>query len=642
MHGAEYMKKNICNNIKNEKIWWILFGIIICCSIIRFFYAINGDYFTFLDEYTTFDTAVGFTHAGKFYHWDFQNQKLTDYEYTRAWPHTILLMLWFKIFGISVVAGKTLSAVFGVLFIASFFYITKKIYQNYYISVLSSLIVMTNSTVITVFRQIRMYSLWMLIMVWLMYFFYEALTSTPKRKMKSHFVQFVEEYFNFSLKYILLSIFILALGYSTHMNTLAVGIGIFLFFVYCLLTKREKRYYMAALLIIAILLIIRLAFAWLITISPAASNIYWWLVKSGHIGIREDWNVRYWNWTVDFVHSRRFFWGTLICMAIAFIKNIRKRNHAYDFSVYLFLTVSSSLVCFVYILTRYYQARYMLYVAPMIAILMAWGIVETFSICKIKAAVLLASVACFVLLGVNVGQTFTEVYKNPEICYHREVYEILRQDAEKELDGNIIPIAGYDFRDYYGVQVIDNYVKAPFDRENDMEILKDFAVEYPDGYVLVESAKINGFPEVIKNFIQRHSERIAGDGIDCYNIEAVRYHFQNPISEQLEMNSENMVQNGPITYSFNGDGTSTKINVELDTSLLEDNVDTTFLKFGIFTFDKETEEKCYQLRLPQQYSDGKYYYEIIMDKACQAILLKDECMLYYADGSCKEKMLYEK
>lgn len=84
------------------------------------------------------------------------------------------------------------------------------------------------------------------------------------------------------------------------------------------------------------------------------------------------------------------------------------------------------------------------------------------------------------------------------------------------------------------------------------------------------------------------------------------------------------------------------MKIELDTSLLESHTDTLFVKFGIFTLDKQTEDKCYQLRLPQRYSGGKCYYEITMDKACQVVLLKDECMLYYTDGSCREKLLYEK
>ena len=74
---------------------------------------------------------------------------------------------------------------------------------------------------------------------------------------------------------------------------------------------------------------------------------------------------------------------------------------------------------------------------------------------------------------------------------------------------------------------------------------------------------------------------------------------------------------------------------------MDDNADTLFLKFGIFTSDKETYDKCYQLRIPEQNKNKEYYYEIIMDKACQVVLLKDECMIYYKNGECKENLLDE-
>lgn len=625
------------------RIWKILFAGILAVSVLRFFYGITGDYFTFLDEYITFDTAAGFTHTGKFYLWDFHKEALTDQQYTRAWPHTVLLMIWFKLFGIHVTAGKTLSAVFGVLFIVSLFTITKKIYHNYYISGLSCLFVMTNSTVATVFRQIRMYSLWLLITLWLIYFIYRMLTVKPAYRGTNRLVTFWNKNLNFSVKYIIYTLLLFALGYFVHLNTLAIGVGMCLFYGYLLITKQERRYVTALGCIFGLVVVATFAVPWLAQYNADINSIYWNVIVSGHVGLREEVNIRYWYWVLDFIHSRRFFWFSLVCVIIAFLKNIRKRNGAFDFSMYAFLVAGSTLCCFLFFLSRYYASRYMLYVAPLLAVLMAWGIIETATILKWKPLLWSAAAVSVLFSVVNIGQEFTNVYHNPQISYHRAVYEIVKEDAQKELsDGGTLPIAGYDFRDYYGVQVLDNYETAAFDRENDMEILKAFALDYPDGYVLVETTKINGFPEVIKNFIQKYSEKIAGEGLDHYNIETVRYHFAYPITQRLEMNPENTVQNGPVTYSFAEDGGHTTVKIELDTSLLESHTDTLFVKFGIFTLDKQTEDKCYQLRLPQRYSGGKCYYEITMDKACQVVLLKDECMLYYTDGSCREKLLYEK
>lgn len=629
--------------LQGKYIWLGLFCLIGILAIVRMFWNIGGDYFTFLDEYQTFDVAAGFAETGKFYFWDFHHQILTDESYTRAWPHTVLLGVWFRLFGINVVSGKVLSAVFGVLFVLSLFYITKRMYENYYISLLSCLFVMTNSTVVTVFRQIRMYSLWMLITLWLIYFIYRALTVKAKEwKISCNLLEkFWRKNFDFSIKYITISGVLLLLGYYTHINTLAIGVGVSFFLLYLLLFKKERRYFTVVIIIALIGLLGALLLPYLARVNSVINNVYWWVVSSGNVALREEKNERYWFWILDFVHDKKFFSFTFACMVVAFLKNIFRRDEKFDFSIYLFLIASSSVGCFVYLLTRYYQARYMLYVAPVVAILMAWGVVESFSAVNTKWMLFLVCLASITTVGTSVKQTFTEVYNNQEICYHKKVYEIVRDDASQKMKDKKIAIAGYEFRDYYGIQVLADYETGAFDRENDMKIWKELSEKYADGYILVESAKINGFPEAMKVFIQNYSEKIAGDGLDHYNIEAVRYHVVNPMPNPLKMDMKNAVQKGPVAYTYFGDGTKTKIILRVNSSIMENNADILFLKFGIFTTDKEMEDKCYQLHLPKQYAEENYYYEIVIEKPCQVALLKDECMIYYNDGMYREKLLYE-
>lgn len=639
------MKQIKISEEKCKKKWVALFGIIIIISCIRFFYGIFGDYYTFLDEYQTFDVAAGLTYAGEFYRWDFHNEELTDIRYIRAWPHTVLLMLWFKIFGVNVVAGKALSGVFGIIFIASVFCITKKIYNNYYISILSCLIILANTTVLTIFRQIRMYSLWLLLMVWLLYYVFKCFCDDGQFKGRNKITFFLQQYCNFSFSSIVVALGLLIISYNVHMNTIISSVGIMLFFLYLLITKREKKYYsMGTVIVILIgLFILALYINHHFFVIPGVYEIWWMIFKEGNFALREEINERYWHWFLDFLGNRTFVKLAVCCILFAIIKNWKNRkDKAYDFSIYSFFTVSSALVCFLFFLTRYYQDRYMAYVIPFLAIIMAWGIVETFSAIKVKWSIPFGMIVCTIFLVINVVKEFDNVYANSEICYHRDVYELVREDAKEEMPDKTLALAGYNFRDYYGVQVFEDYVTAAFDRENDMEILKEFAKENPDGYVLVESAKINGFPEVIKLFIQNHSERVAGDGIDRKNIEVVRYHFLSPNAKSTETNLNTQVENGPIVYSFIEAGGKTKVRIDVDTAKLESDVDTLFLTFGIFTLDKETEDKCYQLQIPEDASGEIYSYEGVINKACQVVLLKDDCMLYYNDGTCREKLIYEK
>ncbi len=630
------MKETVFGTDRRKRIWQLLFAAMMLLAACRFFYRITGDYFTFLDEYQTFDTAAGFTHTGRFYMWDFHDDSLSDMKYTRAWPHTVLLMVWFKLFGINVVAGKTLSCVFGILFVSSLFYISGKVYDNYAVSVLACLIAMTNLTVVTVFRQIRMYSLWLLLMVWAFYFVYKALTCVNSFRHENRVTGFISKYFNFSWQYVLASFFVLLLGVFVHINTLIAGVGMLLYAVYRLLFKREKKFAAMIGLVGAGTLLVLLLIALMRSgvHIPALSDVYESAIKEGKLGLLEEANVRYIGWLVGVVGSRKLFWLSLICVLAALVKNCRQESVAYDFSVYAFLIVSSSLLCFLYVLDRYYQERYMLYVMPLLAMLMAWGLTEVLALFRRKWVYLAGLAGCLLLLGRTVVREYGDAYFNDKICYHRIVYEKIREDAgERET----VALGGFDFRDYYAAQVFDSYERVHFDRKNDMEFLKELAEDYPQGYVVGETVKIYGFPEVIRLFIQNHSERIAGDGIDSYNIEAIRYHFLYPQDTMADMYDENVAMAGPVTYSFKREDGETNLRIHVDTAGLAEGADVLFLTFGIFTTEKETEDKCYQLRIPQGASSGICSYEVRIPQPCQVVQYKNESMIYYKDGTCSEE-----
>ena len=65
------------------------------------------------------------------------------------------------------------------------------------------------------------------------------------------------------------------------------------------------------------------------------------------------------------------------------------------------------------------------------------------------------------------------------------------------------------------------------------------------------------------------------------------------------------------------------------------------MNFGVFTDNGETKDKYFQLLLPQDKKDDIFTFRANIDMACQVVLLKDECMVYYEDGTCKEKLIYE-
>ena len=630
------------NRDKQYDVWIILAVLIAVFATVRYFYALLGDFYTFLDEYPTFDAAVGFYKTGKFYKWNFHTQSLTDAAYSRAWPHTILLTIWFHIFGISVPAGKAMSAVFGVLFILSVFYITYKIYHNYFITILSCAFLLGNDSVTTVFRQIRMYSLWLLLIIWFLYFVFLALEKEGNFSGRNRVALFMRNHFNYPAKYIVFALVLLVFSYFVHINTLVTGAGILLFFFYLLITKRDKRYisFLCLLAGTGILLGVLFLLCAKGVHIPILFNLYLVLTSDSFFGQYDEQNIRYLFWVRDYLGNANLMVISCVCVVNAFLKNIRKkdRDQKFDFSLFAVLIIGTTLYCFMYVFSRYYQDRYMIYVAPLLSIAAAWGIVETASLIPKKQFVTLVT-GLFVLTAVyQIASEAKEIYASDKICYHRQVYDKIQEDAQSMP----IAITGYDFRDYYGVQAMPDYVTAPFDRAHDMEILYEFAKEYPEGYVAVETAKIYGITESMRIFMQNHSERIAGEGIDEWNIDVCRYHFLYPETEWKGMYEGTGWESGCVKYSFETRYEETEVRIAVDMSKMSPNAKILFLDFGIFTKEQESLPLCYQLVLPQDNKNNVVEYSAVLDKPCIAVELKDDCEVYYTDETYREMKLWEK
>ena len=633
------LKSKIVNRYKKGDIWILLAVFIGVLAVLRYFYALLGDYYTFLDEYPTFDAAVGFFKTGKFYKWDFYTDTLSDIAYSRAWPHTILLTLWFHIFGISVPAGKALSAVFGVMFILSVYYITYRIYENYYITILSCLFLLGNPSVTVVFRQIRMYSLWLLMIVWFLYFVFMALEMEGDFSSKNSICVFLKKNFNYPFKYIIFSLITLIFCYAIHINTLVCGAGIIFLLFYLLFTKRDRRYMVAVVCLGAAILLFGIL-CFLVSKGiriPVVHLLYQVLISDNFIG-QYDWeNIRYWYWLRDFMGNRWIMLLVCGCLLFAFVHRRKDRDKKNAFTLYCVFIILSSLFCFLYIFSQYYQDRYIIYIAPLIAISGAWGIVET--ACYWKRCVVWGVFGLFTMTTLyQVKTNFMEVYYNDDICYHSQVYGKIREDAGT----GSVAIAGYDFRDYYAVRELDDYITVSFDRAHDMEILSEFAREYPQGYVVVETGKMYGISESVRVFMQNHSEQIAGDGIDEWNIDVSRYHFLYPQIDNLEMFEGTGWENGCVMYSFNQIEQCTEIRIAVNTSQMAENAKILFLSFGIFTENQESLPLCFQIVLPENSPKGVYFYSVVVDKPCLAVELKDDCEVYYADESYKEIKLWEK
>lgn len=111
------------------------------------------------DAFRTVPAAYGFFKTGKFFKWDFLEDKLSSIPYPRAWPHSVLLALSFKIFGFSEISARLVSIIFGVFLIPVSYFIIKDIFKNKLIALAFASIFVFDPYLIDHARYVRMYGL---------------------------------------------------------------------------------------------------------------------------------------------------------------------------------------------------------------------------------------------------------------------------------------------------------------------------------------------------------------------------------------------------------------------------------------------------------------------------------------------------
>lgn len=111
-----------------------------------------------------------------------------------------------------------------------------------------------------------------------------------------------------------------------HVNTLAIEVGICLFYIYLLAVKRERRYYtvLFAIMVLAVAVVLMVAFL------PGYNEMFfgmkWLSGGKRYVSLREEVNERYWIWTKEFVHNVKLFKIALTCVVIVFVKGLWEKS----------------------------------------------------------------------------------------------------------------------------------------------------------------------------------------------------------------------------------------------------------------------------------------------------------------------------
>ena len=183
-------------NRKNIIIYSILFLIILLGFCLRIFNLGENDFRE--DGYQVISAAASFAQEHTFQPYDWLTQKpcrdINCKPYTRAWPHTILVALSFKIFGISEWSARLLSVFFGTLLIIIIYWVSNGLLKNKYLALISAYLASISPFFINLSRYTRMYVLFLPVFLAGAYLIYQGLLGETKIKIKPK--KFSKYFFN--------------------------------------------------------------------------------------------------------------------------------------------------------------------------------------------------------------------------------------------------------------------------------------------------------------------------------------------------------------------------------------------------------------------------------------------------------------
>ncbi len=624
------------NGIDEKKKSGICVAAVILLAVIRYFFRLLARPCFYYDEVVTLKIVQGLWNTGKLYQWDYIHNCLSETAYTRAWPYTYLLCGWMKIFGFSLLSARALSAVLGVIFLISLFYIVEKT-VNRKTAMLTVVLMLANNEVSYVFRFVRMYSLWMVLCLWGIYFLYLALTARNHFRKENFFTHFIVSCMDYNLLYAALAILFLGFACLVHINAFVIFLGAAVFIFFQAITKREKRYVIVSVLIFWVLLSFKIPIVYNnisfiaslrgIIIEHTKIDEFLWHGYS----LLKHYERNYFNYFFVQIGNKTVTVIGILALLCVFFEKKYEVGKAY--LGYLVSIVITGVVFFVLLADRYFEARYVMYLMIGLDVLLAIGMDYLFSQLKAHTRVIFfIGLASSLLFHAYSGR---EIYKQNDCGNFIPAYEKMLAAADKE---ETVPIISAQFQGYYYNQVSTGYKSDILDMvasEISYDTITEFAEKYPVGFIAIDDNKIGQTKGPIFNFAMYWTDKIAGDNLDDYAVQISRYHIiepENDLAKIYPYENEYMYFN----YTLKED------TVEWDILWKEESVpeDVGLICLHMVQMENEVNENIHAVQLKVKPGNGLQYHFSVPREGKTDICKIDPIFAYFTeDGEFKERKI---
>lgn len=586
----------------------LLLPLLLVIALPIYFYNLSGDPSFHNDEHQTMESAMGFLETGKFCLWNFGVDNKPLQGYGGIWPYTFLLACIFKFTGPSIIAARALSGVFGIIFLILFYRVLTKFFKRREFAFLCCLIYLLNPFVIEMYRTSRMYSLGEVLALGLFYSAYCALTEKNNFQKKSPITQWIQKYINFKWQWCVVALVCCFFLYFTIGGGLTLGVGFCVYILYRYFVEKDSHF---KYLVIVIFSVISLVAVTLILYYLGFESVVNWPVFRSvilHTGMSTG------NQELYFWNSLDSPFGIIIGLILLFSGYVycfenRRKTPVYMFMLIVHCTV---LVFFVFFTTRYYQARYNMFMYNITFSIQILGVVRLISILsgigkKLVIIIIEAGLVCCLL---NFSQ---ELYVRHEAwADFSPAYEKVAEDIDKRND-QVTNIYSYHPRYYYltnlenvNYKIMSSYkdimlYKQEWNYNNEIDELLDGIEEseglIESGYIVFEEEKLSNASDIFLSFISFNMDQIAGE-FDKDRVDIYKYNFVQDINLE-DIEQENWDSDKLISEQIK-DGT---LYIRMSLSNLPSNSKVVSVKIRA---DKDIINN-FQLIIPEGNEDYVYY-----------------------------------
>ncbi len=511
--------------LTNKPLFFILLVVTLAASAIRFYNLGVHDFFE--DEFQVISAATGRLNTGDYYRWDWISDtpkcldKTNDCYYPRAWPHTFLISQVFKVFGISEFSARIISVLFGTLLVIMSYFLIKFFTQSRLTATLGMVSFALYPAYISLSRYTRMYVILIPIFFLLLFVVYKALTGTntlpiPNKKIQ----QFIETYCNFDYIYVFVAMILLYFNYHIHINSLVILPITLLFLIYLSIVKKEKKYQLAVLL------------ATVATLLLVILQLQFQIIRfTGFLSLFQRFNQIYITYLFQYPFVVPISIGLATIPLIALVKkNIT--GELRDKLVFLYISLSFTLLFFVFVADRYASFVYISHLTPVAITVILFGFSLVTRMYPAFLVPLFASLLIFPQLFNYINTTNRFYAMDTQYGKYSQAYEVIVTNYNSTTD----IIFGQYPRDYYlnGLPLDAHLINMGTNGDYTLDQFLKEQTSYNKVWVMWESRKQGHVNAELEQYLLHNYEKLHGRGVDSTNVE-VFILDKNQTTEQMSL-----------------------------------------------------------------------------------------------------------